>query len=127
VIKETPQPFFSANRRPGLATGGVRQGGIARAARDDHTAALACYDRERRRLGEWIVARGRQMGASIKTRKKMANPRPRGGSSMTAAKWSCAMISPWRPMSRICRPAAQEDDRLPAALYSIGTKIDRRI
>ena len=25
---------------------------------------------ERRRLGEWIVARGRQMGASIKTRKK---------------------------------------------------------
>ena len=35
---------------------------------DDLALALARYDRERRRLGDWIVARGRGMGALIKTR-----------------------------------------------------------
>jgi len=37
---------------------------------DDLSAAPWPATTERRRLGEWIVARGRQMGASIKTRKK---------------------------------------------------------
>ena len=37
-------------------------------AGDDLAAALARYDRERRLLGDWLVARGRGMGASIKTR-----------------------------------------------------------
>ncbi len=35
---------------------------------DDLARALARYDRERRRLGDWIVARGRGMGALIKKR-----------------------------------------------------------
>jgi hypothetical protein len=33
-------------------------------------AALARYDRERRLLGGWLVARGRRMGALIKSRPK---------------------------------------------------------
>ena len=37
-------------------------------AGDDLGAALLHYDREQRRLGDWMVARGRQMGASIRTR-----------------------------------------------------------
>jgi 2-polyprenyl-6-methoxyphenol hydroxylase-like FAD-dependent oxidoreductase len=37
-------------------------------AGDDLDAALLRYDREQRRLGDWMVARGRQMGASIRTR-----------------------------------------------------------
>jgi 2-polyprenyl-6-methoxyphenol hydroxylase-like FAD-dependent oxidoreductase len=36
----------------------------------DLTAGLARYDRERRLLGDWLVARGRQMGALIKSRPK---------------------------------------------------------
>ncbi len=47
-----------------------------REAGDDLAAALARYDRERRLLGDWLVARGRGMGASIKTR-------PQGDSAPT--------------------------------------------
>ena len=36
------------------------------AAGDDLTAALADYDRRQRRLGDWCVARGRQMGSRIR-------------------------------------------------------------
>jgi 2-polyprenyl-6-methoxyphenol hydroxylase-like FAD-dependent oxidoreductase len=39
-----------------------------REAGDDIASALARYDRERRALGDWLVARGRGMGAPIKTR-----------------------------------------------------------
>ena len=35
---------------------------------DDLARALTRYDRERRRLGDWIAARGRGMGALIKKR-----------------------------------------------------------
>ena len=38
------------------------------AAGDDLTAALREYDRRQRQLGDWCVARGRQMGARIRTR-----------------------------------------------------------
>jgi 2-polyprenyl-6-methoxyphenol hydroxylase-like FAD-dependent oxidoreductase len=47
-------------------------------AGDDLRGALAHYDRERRQLGDWFVARGRQMGASIKLRPNGARaPSPR--------------------------------------------------
>ena len=36
------------------------------AAGDDLTAALADYDRRQRQLGDWCVARGRQMGSRIR-------------------------------------------------------------
>ena len=39
------------------------------AAGDDLTAALVHYDREQRRLGNWCVTRGRQMGIRIRTRR----------------------------------------------------------
>jgi 2-polyprenyl-6-methoxyphenol hydroxylase-like FAD-dependent oxidoreductase len=47
--------------------------GMAQAISDtrgDLTAGLARYDRERRLLGDWLVARGRRMGALIKSRPK---------------------------------------------------------
>ena len=47
-------------------------------AGDDLGAALARYDREQRRLGDWMVARGRQMGASIRTRPQ-GEPAPSQG------------------------------------------------
>ena len=34
----------------------------------DLDAALARYDRERQRFGDWIVGRGRDLGASIGVR-----------------------------------------------------------
>jgi len=37
----------------------------ASAAMPDLDAALAYYDRERRRFGDWIVARSRDLGACI--------------------------------------------------------------
>src|SRR5262245_37548829 len=39
-----------------------------RIAGDDLAAALAHYDRRQRRLGDWCVARGRQMGVRIRAR-----------------------------------------------------------
>jgi len=39
-----------------------------RTAGDNLTAALAHYDLQQRRLGDWCVARGRQMGARIRAR-----------------------------------------------------------
>jgi hypothetical protein len=44
----------------------------------DLTASLARYDRERRMLGEWLVARGRRMGALIKSRPE-GEPAPTKG------------------------------------------------
>jgi 2-polyprenyl-6-methoxyphenol hydroxylase-like FAD-dependent oxidoreductase len=45
---------------------------------DDLAAGLARYDRERRLLGDWLVARGRRMGALIKSRSK-GEPTPTMG------------------------------------------------
>ena len=45
------------------------------AAGDDLAAGLARYDRSRRELGSWLVARGRRMGALIGTRPRGA-PEP---------------------------------------------------
>jgi 2-polyprenyl-6-methoxyphenol hydroxylase-like FAD-dependent oxidoreductase len=39
-----------------------------RSARDDLAVALAEYDRRQRQLGDWCVARGRQMGVRIRAR-----------------------------------------------------------
>lgn len=39
-----------------------------RSAGDDLAAALAHYDRQQRRLGDWCVARGRHMGSRIRPR-----------------------------------------------------------
>jgi hypothetical protein len=44
----------------------------------DLTAGLARYDRDRRVLGDWLVARGRRMGALIKSRPK-GEPTPTTG------------------------------------------------
>jgi len=55
--------------------------GMAEAISDtggDLTAGLARYDRERRLLGDWLVARGRRMGALIKSRPK-GEPTPTSG------------------------------------------------
>jgi 2-polyprenyl-6-methoxyphenol hydroxylase-like FAD-dependent oxidoreductase len=38
------------------------------ASGDDLAAALATYDRERRRLGDWCIERGRYMGSRIRAR-----------------------------------------------------------
>lgn len=47
------------------------------AAGDDLDAALAHYDRERRRFGDWIVGRGRDLGASIGVRARAGVQVPR--------------------------------------------------
>jgi 2-polyprenyl-6-methoxyphenol hydroxylase-like FAD-dependent oxidoreductase len=47
----------------------MRLADAIRAAGDDLAAALAEYDRRQRQLGDWCVARGRQMGIRIRTRR----------------------------------------------------------
>jgi 2-polyprenyl-6-methoxyphenol hydroxylase-like FAD-dependent oxidoreductase len=97
VIERTSQPFFQPIydlASPKLAIGRVVLVGDAafvarphvgagvtkaaldamcladaiRTASDDLPAALANFDSEQRRLGDWCVARGRQMGVRIRTR-----------------------------------------------------------
>jgi 2-polyprenyl-6-methoxyphenol hydroxylase-like FAD-dependent oxidoreductase len=60
----------------------------------DVTAALAHYDRERRRFGSLVVERGRRLGAHLE-----AQRRPRGGLQTILREWGAAGVIDGKPIS----------------------------
>jgi 2-polyprenyl-6-methoxyphenol hydroxylase-like FAD-dependent oxidoreductase len=87
--------------RPHVATGVTKAALDAQGLADalaasggDVAAALARYDRERRRFGGWLVERGRRLGAYLDARR-----RPPGGPRTILREWGAAGVIDGEPIS----------------------------